>query len=123
MKVIQYIRGTRELTLTIEPGEGPKWCVDSLCAVHPDMRNHSGIINMMLGKGATYTASTKQKLNTKSSTEDELVANNDAMAQGIWTRHFLAAQGEYVPITMVYQENLGTILVAENRRQSSSMIT
>ena len=56
-------------------------------AVHPDMRSHSGII-MTLGKGATYTASTKQKINTKSSMEAELVAIDDSMAPVLWTRHF-----------------------------------
>jgi len=88
-------------------------------AVHPDMRSHMGII-MTLGKGTTYSASTKQKLNTKSSTEAELVAIDDAMAQILWTRHFLAAQGEYVPTTTIYQDNKSTILLAENGKQSSS---
>jgi len=36
-------------------------------------------------------------LNTKSSTEAELVAIDDAMGQILWTRHFLAAQGVSVP--------------------------
>jgi len=58
---------------------------------HPDMKSHTGIY-MTLGKGATYTTSCKQKLNTKSSTEAELVAVDDAMGQVLWTRHFLAAQ-------------------------------
>jgi len=70
--VIQNLRGTQDLTLMIEPGDHPNWWVDSSYAVHPDMRSHSGII-MTLGKGAMYNRSCKQKLNTKSSTEVELV--------------------------------------------------
>jgi len=35
----------------------------------------------------------KQKLNTKSSTEAELVAIDNLMAQVLWTLHFLAVQG------------------------------
>jgi len=55
--------------------------VDTHTAVHPDMKSHSGIY-MTLGKvAATHTASTKQKLNTKSSTQAELVAIVDSMAQ------------------------------------------
>ena len=63
---MQYLRGTKQLTLTIEPDgdHNPNWWVDSSYAVHLDMRSHSGII-MTLGKGATYTASTKQKINIK----------------------------------------------------------
>ena len=71
------------MTLTIELGNEPKWRVDSSYVVHPDMKSYTGIY-MTLGKGATYTASCKQKLNTKSSTEAEL----DAMGQVLWTRHF-----------------------------------
>ena len=63
-KVMQYIRNTKSLTLTIEPSTDPKWWVDSSYTVHPDMKSHTGII-MSLGKGATYSGSTKQKLNTK----------------------------------------------------------
>ena len=121
-RVIQYLRGTQELTLTIEPNEHPNWWVDSSYAVHPDMRSHSGII-MMLGKGAVYSGSCKQKLNTKSSTEAELVGIDDAMGQVLWTRHFLAAQGEYVPTTTIYQDNKSTILLAENGKTSSSKRT
>jgi len=54
------------MALTIEPGEDNNldWWVDSSYAVDLDMRSHSGII-MTLGKGAIYTASTKQKINEK----------------------------------------------------------
>jgi len=37
-KFIQYLRNTKSLTLMIEPGDEPKWCVDSSYAIHPDMR-------------------------------------------------------------------------------------
>ena len=67
-RVMKYICSTRDITLTMEAGDGPKWWVDSSYAVHPDMRSHSGIF-MTLGKGTAYSASSKQKLNMKSSTE------------------------------------------------------
>jgi len=91
-KVMRYLRHTKSLTLTIEPGYEPKWWVESSYAIHPDMRSHTGLY-MTLRKGAMYTASCKQKLNTKSSTEAELVAADDTMGQVLWTRYFLAAQG------------------------------
>jgi len=68
------------------------------------MKSHIGIF-MTIGKAGMYTSSCKQKLNTKSSTEVELVAIDDAMVQILWTRHFLAAQGVPVPVTTIYQDN------------------
>jgi hypothetical protein len=57
------------------------------------MKSHTGGM-LSLGKGATYAASTKQKLfNTKSSTKAKLVGVNDVMPQILWTRYFLEAQG------------------------------
>ena len=48
-KVMQYIRNTKDMTLTIEPDDKAKWWVDSSYAVHPDMKSHTGIY-IMLGK-------------------------------------------------------------------------
>ena len=121
-RVIQYLRDTKNITLTIKPNNSPKWWVDSSYAVHPDMKSHTGIF-MTIGKGGTYTASCKQMLNTKSSTEAELVAIDDAMAQVLWTRQFLAAQGEPVPVTTIYHDNKSTILLSENGKATSSRWT
>jgi len=74
---------------------------------------------MPIGKEATNTASSKQKPNTKSSTDAKLVANDNAMGQVLWSRIFLAIQGQRVPTTTIYRDNKNTILLAENRRTSS----
>ena len=42
------------------------------------------------------------------------------MGQILWTCHFLAAQGQNVPTTTIYQGNKSTILLAENDNSSSS---
>jgi len=119
---MQSLRCMRELTLMIEPGTNAQWWIDSSYAVHPDMRSHSGII-MTLGKGVAYSTSCKQKLNTKSSMEAELVAIDNAMGQVLWTRHFLAAKGLHVPMTNIFQDNKSTILLAENGSTSSDKRT
>ena len=121
-RVMQYLLCMRELTLIIEPGTNAQWWIDSSYTVHPDMHSHSGII-MTLGKDVAYYTSCKQKLNTKSSTEAELVAIDDAMGQVLWTTHFLAAQGLQVPKTTTFQDNKSTILLAENGSTSSSKCT
>ena len=90
--------------------------------LYPDMRSHSGII-MTVGKGTAYSASSKQKLNTKSSTEAELVAIDNSMGQILWSRHFLAAEGEHVSTTTIYQDNKSNIFLAKNKKTSSSKRT
>ena len=51
--------------------------VDASFAVHPDYRSHTGAV-MTFGKGSPIGLSKKQKLNTRSSTEAELVGADDA---------------------------------------------
>ena len=93
-RTMKYLRGSIYMPLTLEADEVSiiKWWVDASFAVHPDMKSHTGGI-MTLGKGAIYGTSTRQKINTKSSTEAELVGVNDVMPQVLWTRYFLEAQG------------------------------
>jgi hypothetical protein len=86
------------------------------------MKSHTGA-TMTLGKGSVYSASTRQKLNTRSSTEAELVGVDDLMPQILWTRHFLEAQGYDVHENTVYQDNQSTMLLENNGRASSSKRT
>jgi hypothetical protein len=96
--------------------------VGALSAVHPDMKSHTGGM-MTLGKTPVYGASTKQKLNTKSSTEAELVGINDLMPQVLWTRYFLEVQGYAVTNSIIYQDNQSAMLLEKNGRESSSKRT
>jgi hypothetical protein len=123
-RTMMYLRGTVKMPLTLEADECNivKWWVDASFAVHPDMRSHTGGV-MMLGKGAIYGTSTRQKINTKSSTEAELVGVNDILPQALWTRYFLEAQGYAVNESIVYQDNKSTILLAENGKASSGKRT
>jgi hypothetical protein len=47
-------------------------------------------------KDFPMTSSNKQKINTRSSTETELVGADDFMPAMCWTRYFLASQGYHV---------------------------
>jgi len=40
--------------------------------------------------------------------EAKLEAVDSTMVQVLWTRHFLVAHGEYIPITTIYQDNKST---------------
>jgi hypothetical protein len=123
-RVMQYLRGSMYMPLTLE-ADGMsviKWWADASFAVHPDMKSHTGGM-MTLGKGAIYGTSTRQKINTRSSTEAELVGLNDVMPQILWTRYFLEAQGYGVQDSIVCQDNKSTILLAENGKASSGRRT
>ena len=47
---------------------------------------------MILGKGAAHNIIIKQKINTRSNTESELVATHDVFPQILWTKYFLEEQ-------------------------------
>ena len=68
-----------------------KWHVDGSYGVHPNMRGHSGG-GLNIGRGFPFTASKKQKLNTRRSTKSEVVGVDDFMPGILWTRNFMKAQ-------------------------------
>jgi hypothetical protein len=78
---------------------------------------------MSMGSGAIVGVSKKQKLNTKSSTECELVGVDDVMPQVLWTRYFIEAQGYKVSEAVVYQDNQSAILLEKNGKESSGKKT
>ena len=123
-RVMKYLRGSAELELTLEAENMNviKWWADGAFAVHDDYKSHTGGV-MMLGKGAVYSTSTKQKINTKSSTEAELVAVDDVIGQVIWTRNFLEAQGYNVGASTIHQDNQSGIRLETNGKRSSSKRT
>jgi hypothetical protein len=102
-RVIRYLRGNKDIPLTLEanPEIVLQWWVDASFAVHPDMRSHTGAV-LSLGKGGVFSLSVRQKLNTKSSTEAELVGVDDTMSLIIWTKNFLEAQGYQASDNVVY---------------------
>jgi hypothetical protein len=123
-RVIKYLRATPDMALTLEGDDAHivKWWVDASFAVHTDMKSHTGG-TMSLGKGSVYSTSTRQKINTKSSTEAELVGVDDVMPLILWTRYFLDAQGYDVKENKVFQDNQSAILLEKNGRRSSSRRT
>ena len=74
---------------------------------------------MSMGHGATQSSSKKQKVNTRSSTEAELVATDDVLSLVLWTNNFLRAQGFEVTDDIVYQDNKSAMLLEKNGRASA----
>ena len=73
---------------------------------------------MTVGKGAVISSSLKQKINTRSSTEAELVASDDALSSILWSKNFLKAQG-YRPKVILNQDNQSTMKLQQNGKASS----
>jgi hypothetical protein len=122
-RVIKYLRHTADLVLRLSADNLNiiKWWVDASYGVHRDMRSHTGG-TMSMGTGAVYSTSKKQKLNTKSSTEAELVGVDDVLPQALWTKYFMEAQG-YGVTTILNQDNQSTIKLSENGKSSSGQGT
>jgi hypothetical protein len=118
-RVIKYLRKTTDLVLQLGADNLNiiKWWVDASYGVHDDMRSHTGG-TMSMGTGAVYSTSRKQKLNTKSSTEAELVGIDDVLPQALWTKYFMEAQG-YGVSTILNQDNQSTIKLSDNGKASS----
>jgi len=76
---LKYIRRLKP-TLTVESLGVIKWFVDGSHNTHWDCKGHGGTL-MTLGKGAVSSYSRKIKLNTRSSTETELVAVDTYMPE------------------------------------------
>jgi hypothetical protein len=121
---MKYVRGTRDLPLILSAnGSGMlKWWIDGSHGVHPNMRGHSGG-GLSMGQGFLIAPSTKQKLNTRSSTETEIVAVDQFMPQILRTRLFMEAQGYGVTENIIYQDNQAAILLEKNGKASSGKRT
>jgi len=94
---------------------------DAAFALHADMKSHTGNIQTS-GKGKASTISSKQKLNTKTSTEAELVAAGDSVPLTLWTRIFLKEQGCEIETT-ICQDNASAMLSKKNDKESCSKRT
>ena len=120
-RVAQYIRGTQELGIQLEATHIPEVIsyVDASYGVHADFKSHTGS-TMGIGKGPICSKSSTQKLNSKSSTESELIALSDSMGHVIWLRNFITCQGyDKIGPAVIGQDNRSTIQLAKNGQANS----
>ena len=114
--LMEYLRvdRLRPLILSADGSGVLMWYVYASFAVHPNMCSHTcGVFTM--GRGFPINSSTKQKLNTRSSTESELVAVNDMMPIVLWTWYFLMAQGYGVAENLLLQDNKSSMLLDQEQ--------
>ena len=126
-RLLSYLKRTKEmlLTLGVESLQLVKCWADSSFAIHEDLRSHTRLLGS-LGRGAVFSRSGAQKLNTTSSTEAEVVASSEVLTQALWTSSFLMNQGYAVKNALLLQDNQAAILLQENgvlsRRKKSRHI-
>jgi hypothetical protein len=120
-RLFKYLLSTSRLTLTLHAVSltDVVWYVDASHQTHDDCKGHTGSL-LTFGKGATTSSSTKHKIPSKSSTENELIGLYNKSSDILWTRHFLEAQGYTVSTNIVYQDNMSTLSLAQNGYVSSS---
>ena len=106
-----YCNGTQKdkLILSADNLHIIKWYVDSAFGVHPDFKSHTSAVMAYRG-GAAQSISSNQKLNTRSSTEAELVSTNDVSIMILWTKLFMKAQGFKIDSNILYQDNKSTVV-------------
>ena len=86
---------------------------DGSFAAHQGMRGHAGMV-ASAGKGAAISSSSKQKISTRSSTECEIIAVDEAITKPLWLRHLLEAQGQTVVDCVLFQDNQASIRIEKN---------
>ena len=118
-RLLDFIRGTlddRRVIGATSLNEMVTW-VDAAFASHMDKKSHTGG-TISFGVGVVHSKSGKQKLNTKSSTEAELVGVSDYLPYHIWIINFLQAQGYNIKKKTLYQDNQSAIKMERNGRNS-----
>ena len=92
-------------------------CVDRSHASYNDARGQKG--GCLIGDGVIHSSSTKQKINTKSSTKTELVGASEYIPYALLLIHFFRCQGHEVKKKQLMQDNQSTIKLLRNGRNSA----
>jgi hypothetical protein len=96
-----------------------RWFIDASFAVHGDYHGHT-VAGMTLCKGLIQNVSAKQKINTRSSTESELVGFDDVVPKILWTKLFMEAQGYDIKDNIAYRDNQSSMKLEANGKSSST---
>ena len=75
--------------------------VDASFATHMDIRGHTGGV-ISFGTGVVSHKSAKQEINTKSSTETELVGASEYIPWTLWTQRFMGKQGYPIKVSIFF---------------------
>ena len=71
-----------------------------------------------MGQGAVISKSSGQKMNTKNSSESELVGVDDLLPTVLRTKYFIEAQGYNAEHNIMYQDNESMLKMLINGKKS-----
>ncbi|KAL7545710.1 hypothetical protein ACHAWF_009061 [Thalassiosira exigua] len=122
-RVLRYLKRYRSLKLTLQADDLSlmHWWVDASFAVHADYKGHTGGV-MSWGRGSVVDLCRKQKVNTMSSTEAEIVGVSDVIPRMTWVSLFVEAQGYPSRVTL-HQDNEAAMRLEINGRRSCGQRT
>jgi len=114
-RTLQYIRGTIGMKRILSMGnmELMNIYIDASHGIHWNRRGQTGGC-ISMGKGLLHARSTKQGINTKSSTETEFVGNSEYLPYAIWLLRFLEEQGYSMKRKLLHQDNESAIKLLKN---------
>ena len=115
MRILDFIRKSiddRRVIGDTSLDEFFTW-VDAAFATHMNMHSHTGG-TMSFGVGIVHAKSSKQKLNTKSSTNAELVAVSEYLPYHIWMVNFMKSQGYEIKNKVLFKDNQSAIKMEKN---------
>jgi Reverse transcriptase (RNA-dependent DNA polymerase) len=121
-RLMQYVKGTRDKPLILKAGNLDRVTgyIDAAFSVHPDMKGHAGVV-VLLGNAPIYVKTSGSKINTKSSTEEELCGMHDYSNMVLWSRKFLNELGYGKDVARIKQDNMSTMdLIYEGRAKALS---
>jgi hypothetical protein len=123
VRLMGFLNATQDDVATLEADDSQSvdWHIDAAFAVHNDYKSHTGA-TLTLGKGCVTSISAKQKVNTRSSTESELVGMDDVVAKIVWTKYMIEAQGFNIE-NIAHRDNTSTMKLEENGKSSSGKRT
>ena len=118
-RMLQYVFGTLDMprVISIENFDKMDIFIDAAHGTHWDMRGQTGGC-MRFDKGVIHCRTNKQNLNSKSSTETELIGNSDYLPYSIWIIYFFENQGYQIGEKLLHQDNQSTMRMLKNGKKS-----
>jgi hypothetical protein len=115
LRIARYLSGTPNVGLLFKDSDLiARLFADASHGIYPDGHGQAGIV-ITLGSAPIFCRSTKIKSITRSSSESELVALEDAATYVVWLRallHELLGPESVSSPTAVFQDNKSTIIMA-----------